>query len=216
MPPPTEGFGRNVFINCPFDADYLPLARILVFCVLRCGFQPRIATERSDSGEVRVEKIRELIQSSRFSIHDLSRMEPLRPEDLPRFNMPFELGLDLGCRYYGTARLKSKQCLILETERYRYQKVLSDIAGNDIRAHHDDPEQLVQELRDWLRVASGEALLPAAMLWDQFNLFKDRLEMELESLGYSKRDVNALEMAEYIGFVQSWMEKVWLVSEWVG
>jgi hypothetical protein len=200
-----EGFGRNVFINCPFDADYLPLARILVFSVLRCGFQPRMATERSDSGEVRVEKIRGLIRSSRFSIHDLSRMEPLRPEDLPRFNMPFELGLDLGCRYYGTARLRSKQCLILEKERYRYQKVLSDISGNDIRAHHNEPEQLVQELRDWLRVASGEALLPAARLWDQFNLFRDRLGASLHHLGYSERDMQALEMSEYISFVQSWM-----------
>jgi len=205
MPPPTEGFGRNVFINCPFDADYLPLARILVFCVLRCGFQPRIATERSDSGEVRVEKIRELIQSSRYSIHDLSRMEPLRPEDLPRFNMPFELGLDLGCRYYGTARLKSKQCLILETERYRYQKVLSDIAGNDIRAHHDDPEQLVQELRDWLRVSSGEPLLPVVKLWDQLNRFGDHLETLLRQQGYSERNAQALEMAEYISFVKNWM-----------
>lgn len=205
MPPRTEGFGRNVFINCPFDADYLPLARILVFSVLRCGFRPRMATERSDSGEVRVEKIRGLIQSSRFSVHDLSRMEPLRPDDLPRFNMPFELGLDLGCRYYGIARLRSKQCLILEKERYRYQKVLSDISGNDIRAHHNDPEQLVQELRDWLRVASGEALPPAARLWDQFNLFKDRLETSLRYLGYSERDMQALEMSEYVSFVHSWM-----------
>ena len=205
MPPRTERFGRNVFINCPFDADYLPLARTLVFCVLRCGFQPRIATDRSDSGEIRVEKIRELIRSSRFSIHDLSRMEPLGPEDLPRFNMPFELGLDLGCRYYGTAHLKSKQCLILEKERYRYQKVLSDISGNDIRAHHNDPEQLVQELRDWLRVCSGEALLPAAKLWDQLNLFRDQLEKLLQRLGYSERDTQALEMAEYISFVKSWI-----------
>lgn len=209
MPPRPEGFGRNVFINCPFDADYLPLARILVFCVLRCGFQPRIATERSDSGEIRVEKIRELIRSSRFSVHDLSRMEPLGPQDLPRFNMPFELGLDLGCRYYGTAHLRSKQCLILEKERYRYQKVLSDISGNDIRAHHNDPEQLVQELRDWLRVSCGESLLPAAKLWSQFNLFRDELETFLQQQGYSKRDTESLEMAEYISFAKNWMERLW-------
>jgi hypothetical protein len=205
MPPSLEGFGRNVFINCPFDADYIPLARILVFCVLRCGFQPRIATERSDSGEIRVDKIRELIRSSRFSIHDLSRMEPLGPEDLPRFNMPFELGLDLGCRYYGTAHLRSKQCLILEKERYRYQKVLSDISGNDIRAHHNDPEKLVEELRDWLRVSSGEALLPAAKLWEQLKLFSGQLKTLLQQQGYSERNVQSLEMAEYISFVKSWM-----------
>ncbi len=101
MPPRSADFDRSVFINCPFDSEFLPLAQALVFSILRLGLEPRIATERADSGETRVQKIRELIRSSRFSIHDLSRMEPLGPHDLPRFNMPFELGLDLGCRYYG-------------------------------------------------------------------------------------------------------------------
>ncbi len=59
----------------------------------------------------------------------------MRDGDLPRFNMPFELGLDLGCRDFGSLDLATKQCLILEREPYRYQLVLSDIAGNDVQAH---------------------------------------------------------------------------------
>lgn len=127
-------FEGSVFINCPFDSEYRLLAQALIFTVLECGLEPRIASERVDSGQVRMEKIRELIRSCRFSIHDISRIEPLRRGDLPRFNMPFELGLDLGSRYYGDADLATKQCLILEREQYRYQRVLSDIAGHDIRA----------------------------------------------------------------------------------
>lgn len=31
--------------------------------------------------------------------------------------MPFELGLDVGCRYYAASRYRSKRCLILERDR---------------------------------------------------------------------------------------------------
>lgn len=200
-----EQFDRNVFINCPFDQDYLPLARALVFSLLKLGFEPRIATERADSGEDRIGKIRELIQISRFSIHDLSRMEPLKPEDLPRFNMPFELGLDLGCRYYGNTRNKTKLCLILEREPYRYRKVLSDISGNDIRAHQNDPEALIRELRNWFFVSAGEPLPAGGRVWTQYNRFQTDLEISLQRSGYSERDVQALEMAEYIKYARSWL-----------
>jgi len=206
MPPRAKDFDRNVFINCPFDNDYLPLARALVFAVLACGFEPRIATERSDSGEVRVEKIRELIQSSRLSIHDLSRMEPLGPADLPRFNMPFELGLDHGCRHWGGAHLKGKQCLILEKERFRFQRVLSDISGSDIRPHGNDPEELVQQVRSWLRVVGKKSSLPpAGRVWENLSFFRSHLEIMLDREGYSAKEIAALEMTEYIDFVKSWM-----------
>jgi hypothetical protein len=39
------GFETNVFINCPFDGDYLPLLRPMLFCVLSLGLEPRIALE---------------------------------------------------------------------------------------------------------------------------------------------------------------------------
>ena len=142
MAQPDRAFDHNVFINCPFDADYLPLLRALLFTVIESGFEPRIASEQADSGIVRVDKIKELIQASRYSIHDISRMEPLGDGDLPRFNMPFELGLDLGCRDFGSGHLSTKRCLILERDRYRYQRVLSDIAGNDIQAHGADPQRV--------------------------------------------------------------------------
>lgn len=143
-------FNRNIFINCPFDRDYKPMLRALVFTVIDCGFEPRIATESADSGEVRVQKIKKLIEESCYSIHDISRIEPLREGDLPRFNMSFELGLDLGCRDFGTGYLSEKKCLILETEKYRYQKVLSDISGNDIKAHKSEPETLLRQVRNWV------------------------------------------------------------------
>ena len=53
-------FETNVFINCPFDDDFAPLLQAILFCVITMGFEPRLATERSDSGETRLDKIREL------------------------------------------------------------------------------------------------------------------------------------------------------------
>jgi hypothetical protein len=70
-------FTNSVFINCPFDNEYLPLLKPLLFILIKLGFNPRIALERSDSGEIRLNKILELIESSKFSIHDLSRLIPI-------------------------------------------------------------------------------------------------------------------------------------------
>ncbi|MDE0095402.1 MAG: hypothetical protein OXS40_03330 [Gammaproteobacteria bacterium] len=94
-------FDRNVFVNCPFDKDYDPILQAILFCLVRFGLKQRIASERSNAAESRIDKIRELIQASRYSIHDLSRCQAKRVDEHYRLNMPFELGMDFGCRQYG-------------------------------------------------------------------------------------------------------------------
>ena len=74
---------------------------------------------------------------------------------LPRFNMPLELGLFLGAKWFGAKEQKKKICLILDEERYRFQKFCSDIAGQDIRSHSSDPVELIIRVRDWLSIAPG-------------------------------------------------------------
>src|SRR5437870_3563281 len=110
-------FEDSVFINCPLDKEYLPLLRPLVFTVLYLRLNPRIALERSDSGEVRIEKIIELIEQSKFAIHDLSRCRAKERGELFRLNMPLELGLDIGCKRFKSGKWQHKRCLILEAER---------------------------------------------------------------------------------------------------
>lgn len=203
----ADRFDRSLFINCPFDPEYRPLLHILIFTVLECGLEPRLAVDDADSGQVRVHKIRDLIQSCRFSIHDISRIEPLREGDLPRFNMPFELGLDMGCRYYGVERLESKQCLILERERYRYQRVLSDISGNDIRAHGGDPDQLTVEVRNWLRVVTRGRLQSSSSILVRYSLFWVDLGLTFERMRYFERDVESLEVFEYMEMIRDWQTR---------
>ena len=201
MPPAATEFDQSVFINCPFDDDYMPLLRILIFTVIQCGFRPRIATERADSGEVRITKIIGLICDSKFSIHDLSRIEALKAGDLPRFNMPFELGIDIGCRELGGDAFKAKRCLVLEKERFRYQKVLSDISGRDIKAHDNDRIRLVAAVRNWFAENGIHGLASPNKIWDAYNEFLPKLTKEAEGLGYSKGDYSEIPIAEYIYLV---------------
>ena len=198
MTTPTTNFDECVFINCPFDKDYMPLLRVLIFTVIQCGFKPRIATERSDSGEVRIKKISDIIGESRYSIHDISRIEPLTADALPRFNMPFELGIDIGCREHGSDELKTKKCLVLEKERFRYQKVLSDIAGNDIKAHENEPLLLVRAVRTWFAENGVFGLASHNRIWDAYNEFLFKLSEEAKRLGYKDGDYSDLPITEYI------------------
>lgn len=202
----STDFSRSVFINCPFDEEYRPLLRSLLFTVLACGFEPRLALDRADGGEVRLGRIIELIRSTQWSIHDLSRSEPLKPEDTPRFNMPFELGLDFGCRHFGLDHHRDKQSLVLEKERYRYQKVLSDLAGCDIRAHDNRPETLVEQVRSWLFVSTHEALPSGGQIWEWLNAFEVLLATDLVQRRYSEAEVRQFEPAEYIVFAKRWLK----------
>ena len=165
-------YARNVFINCPFDGEYLPIFRAVVFTVSVCGFVPRCSLEHDDASQVRLEKIYRLIGSSAFGIHDISRTELDGENQLPRFNMPLELGFFLGAKQFGSGRHGSKRCLILDRDRYRFQKFISDIAGQDIKAHGNSPEMVIRTVRDWLRSAAGQGKIPGGShLWDRYQKF---------------------------------------------
>lgn len=156
----SDNYSSCVFINCPFDKDYDPILRVIVFTVYDCGFIPRCAREEDDSGNVRLAKIERLILESKYAIHDICRTELDDEFSLPRFNMPLELGLFLGAKSFGNSRQKKKICLILDKEPYRFQKFISDIAGQDISAHDYKPEKAITCIRNWLNTASGRRTIP--------------------------------------------------------
>jgi hypothetical protein len=87
----------HVFINCPFDADYRPIFNAIVFAVYDLGFVARCALE-DDAGDYRLSEIERIIEECRFGINDLSAVALDSVTRLPRFNMPLELGLFVGCK----------------------------------------------------------------------------------------------------------------------
>lgn len=150
---PPEHYADSVFLNCPFDSDYIPIFDAVVFAIFSCGFIARSALEITDSSEVRIDKICRIISNSKLAVHDLCRTELDADSNLPRFNMPLELGIFLGAKKLGTKIQREKSCLMLDREAFRYQKFISDIAGQDIRAHSGQPE---------LRSAIGSLAQPVA------------------------------------------------------
>jgi len=145
-----SSYDLNVFINCPFDDQYASLFDAILFAVYRCGFRPRCAMEMEDAGDNRMGKINKIIAECRFGIHDISRTELDRDNGLPRFNMPLELGIFLGAKIFGSKPQKTKNLLIFDKERYRYQKYISDIAGQDIKEHKNEPGTLIKCIRNSL------------------------------------------------------------------
>ena len=158
----ARAYDNSVFINCPFDLEYWPLLEAITFAVYDCGFYPRCALEVDDSSQVRIEKIATMIGACRLSIHDISRIEVDGDPPMPRFNMPLELGMFLGAEAFGTGEQKLKAGVVLESERYRYQRYISDIAGQDIRAHGGDPAQVIRHVRNFLSSHAPGLLLPGA------------------------------------------------------
>jgi hypothetical protein len=180
----------GVFINCPFDKKYEKFFDATVFTVIRCGFEARCALEIDDGGGTRIDKIMNLIEVCRYSIHDLCRTEPDPTTRLPRFNMPLELGIFLGARRYGSGQQKQKRCLILDTEEFRYQKFISDIAGQDIHDHGNDLEQLVYKVRDFLR-SNGSHISGGSQIYGEYRQFESdkgplcrSLELDPKKLTY--------------------------------
>lgn len=175
MWPSLLGYERCVFINTPFDDEYDPLATAILFTVFECGLMPRSAKEWDDSSETRIDKLHRLIRESRYSIHDLSRTE-LNSQGLPRFNMPFELGLWLGVKAAGVGRQRRKIALVLDSEPYRYQAFISDIAGQDIRAHGNNVARVIRAVRNWHlsrgRVAGVDG---GAAIYQKFVKFRRKL-----------------------------------------
>ena len=194
----------NVFINCPFDGEYQRLFRALVFAVHDCGFVARCALELDDGSEVRIDKIRRIIAESRYGIHDISRTELDAGTQLPRFNMPLELGLFLGAKQFGGPRHRAKACLIFDRERYRYQQFCSDIAGQDIRAHHADEREVIRGVRDALRTWRAERELPGARtMFERYRRFVD----ELPEFGRQMRvDADELTFNDLTAALSEWLK----------
>lgn len=178
----------------------------IVFTVLSCGFSPRSAMEENDAGAIRLDKIKRLIKESRLGIHDISRTELDTTSGLPRFNMPFELGIDLGARAYGSRQLTRKKILIFDRDRYRYQQFLSDIAGQDISAHGDSVSNVISKVRGWLNnsQSSGRPLLGADAIEASFTKFIAELPNMCEE---SQLNHEKLDFGDFVYFAGVWLEQ---------
>lgn len=192
----------SVFINCPFTSDYTRLFRAIIFTVLTCGLRPRSALEAGDAGDIRLDKIIRLIKESSYSIHDLSAVGLDSVNKLPRFNMPFELGLVLGCKKLGGAKYSRRPILILEKDAFTYQKCLSDIAGQDLRPHNGSTEKVITAVRNWLRQETGNKNTPGhRTIREAFQTFSTQFPDICLAAGLDSEDVS---FPDYVSLAMDW------------
>ena len=158
-----------------------------------------------DGTQTRIDKLYAIIEQSRFGIHDLSRTELDSVNRLPRFNMPLELGLFLGAKRYGDGPQKLKRCLILDTDQYRFQKFISDLAGMDITAHSGDTKIMVTSTRNWLVTVSKRNTIPTpAKVTDSYDRFLGALPAITQKAGL---DVASLVFPDYERLVLAWVRE---------
>jgi hypothetical protein len=191
VPPYT----RCVFVNCPYDSTFKPILDAILFAIHDCGFIARIALEDAGTGEARLERIREIIDQSQYSIHDVSRVQQSRATKLPRFNMAFECGLFFGAKLFGPKVHQAKDLLVLDTKPERFKLTMSDLGGQDGCHHDDDPEAAINCVRNFLarKADTGRSVPGADYIRNRFRLFKLELPARARRAKLSAKELQGLD-----------------------
>jgi hypothetical protein len=134
----------DVFINIRFGrpGEWLYLA--LIAGIVGVGLNPRCVVQVPYSRE-RLRRIFNLIRSCAYSIHDLScvQLGGAGKFRVPRFNMPFELGLAVALS------LRQKhEWAVFECVPYRLTRSLSDLNGYDQYTHQGAPDGVLEKVAD--------------------------------------------------------------------
>jgi hypothetical protein len=209
MPDSASSIKDNVFINCPFDRRYKPILNAIVFAIHDAGFVARCSLEVIDSGPTRLATIISIIAECSYGIHDISRTETGGKSKLPRFNMPFECGLFWGCLRYGDKKHSSKRILVLDSEEHRYRESISDISGQDIKVHNNDPRIAIDKVRSWLNTGSKRKTIPGGKaIWDHYVLFQKELTPILKRVGITRSELNTPEYyPDYCNLIVEWLRE---------
>ena len=207
--PQKPPYDRCVFVNCPFDAAYKPLFDGILFAIHDCGFVARTALEVTGSAETRLNKIARIIQESRWSLHDISRVEVTPGNPLPRFNMPFECGLALGLQRFGKPKDRKRDFLVLAAKRYQDRRTLSDLAGQDAAYHQNKPGKAIDAIRKFLAPKSPSAVRGGTAIKVRYRRFQAELPKLLAGLEISRKEILTLDyVPELLRVMIEWQRRM--------
>ena len=123
-----------------------------------------------------------------------------------RMNMPFELGIEYGCRLFGSPPMGEKRCLILERDQHEFRKALSDLSGIDIKKHESRPDEVIRAIRDWFVETVGLRRIESpTTIWYQFTDFASDFYDARKQEGFSDDDLDMMPVPEYIDFIRGWV-----------
>lgn len=201
---PTD-YHTRVFLNCPFDAKFKPLFDAIVFTIHDLGFQARHALI-DNSTVVRVDRIASEIATSKYSLHDMSRVQ-LGMNKLPRFNMPFEAGIAYAVHAMNPYQ-RDHHFGILDGVKYQHNASISDLAGLDTKVHENDPTKAIGCVRDFLRRKSALQLPGEAHVAKRYVAFQGTLAL---SATQNKVKLKELSSWDYANDLQSLMAG-WIIQ----
>ena len=105
---------------------------------------------------------------------------------------------------FGKDEQRKKKCLILDKNPYSYQQFMSDISGQDIEAHENDPKKAIRIVRDWLRIASQRRNIPRGYeIRRQYQIFIDDLPSMCIDLRLKQKE---LIFNDYTLLVTEWLK----------
>ena len=193
---------NHILINCPFDDLYENLFDAILFSIYFSGFQPRCALEIDNGAQGRLDKIYSIIETCDLGIHDISRTE-LNSNGLPRFNMPFEFGVFMGAKRFGSKSQKTKSCVVFDCDSNRFDEFISDISGQDIKAHNNNPDEVIRKLRNWFNTLGINNPLPGATaIISKYHDYLIAFPDILIKLNLTKNDVQ-------------YSDKTQIIEEWI-
>lgn len=141
--------GPRIFVNCPFDAEYVPVLDAIVFACVSTGFTPWLSTSSGMAGTARIERILLELERAPYSIHDLTRYQGEGQDNLARMNMALELGMAMarrGSRPEDNAHV----WVALAPPGAIHRKFVSDLAGYDPLEHDGTPRTALPAILSWL------------------------------------------------------------------
>jgi len=128
-----------------------------------------------------------------------------RRTQLPRFNMPFELGIFFAAKHFGSGRQKRKMALVLDASGYRYRASLSDISGQDIAVHNRIAKTAIRQVRDWLDTCQTvrNSLPGGDYISKQYYKFSQELPAASKRLRLNARE---LTYADTCRAIEAWLK----------
>jgi hypothetical protein len=166
-----------VFLNIPYDDEFQRLYVAYIVGIFQHSLVPFI-TSGIPGGERRLDRVLALVQSCRYSIHDLSRVElSAAPPATPRFNMPLELGLTIA---WAKLHPKRHTWFLWESTPRRLQKSMSDLDGTDPYIHSGTVEGVLGELRN---AFDRQGAPPVHRMMDAYRVVESNIDRILAGAG---------------------------------
>ena len=126
---------------------------------------------------------------------------------LPRLNMAYECGLFYGAQMFGDANQREKQILVLDSEAFRFQITMSDIAGKDASTHGNAPDGAIEAVRRFLNGKERGNLVGHAAMQKHHKKFLKDLPKIAKALGVTTKEIRSLSyFPDLVGALVEWLK----------